>query len=65
MKSYDDRPHHPQCPANPDSPYYEEEYVDADRVHVARCRCDSLEADDYDREMDRRIDQEREEGGEG
>lgn len=73
MRAFDydayDQPHHPRCPANPDNPDYEEEYVDVDRVRMPACRCDELDADAYDREMESRVDRERDrwvdEGGEG
>lgn len=61
-RGYDEtsRPHHPRCPANPDNPDYEEEYIDVDRVRLPQCLCSELETDAYDAEMDRRIDRERE-----
>ena len=55
----EDPPHHPRCPANPDSPEYAETYVDVDRVRLPACRCPERDQDDYDREMERRVDRER------
>lgn len=47
----DHRPHHPRCPSNP---------VDADLTRVPECRCDDLETEDFNREMENRLEGEEE-----